>query len=341
MKRRQFITLLGDAVAASSASWPLAARAQQPAIPVIGFMSPRSPEDSARVVAAFRQGLLHQGLLHQGLGETGFVEGQSVAIEFRWARGEYDLLPALAADLVRRRVAVLTAVGGERSALAAKQATATIPIVFGIGGDPIKAGLVESFNRPGRNVTGFTLLTNEMEPKRLGMLHELVPGVSLIGVLLNPSSPPAARQLQELEQAAGTIGRRLLVSKASNDVELNAAFALLLQQRVGALLVAADSYFDTRADRITAFAAQNRLPAIYQFRDYAVVGGLISYGPSITDGYRQAGIYAARILKGAKPADLPVVQPTKFEFVINLKTAKALGLDVPLHVQQLADEVIE
>jgi len=327
MRRREFITLLAGAAAA----WPLAARAQRPAMPVIGFMSPRSPEDSVYVVAAFRQ----------GLGETGFVEGQNVAIEFRWARGQYDLLPAMAADLVSHRVAVLAGLGGDPSAIAAKQATSTIPIVFGIGSDPIKAGLVASFNRPGGNVTGYTLLTNEMEPKRLGLMNELVPGVPLIGILANPSFPPATLQLQELEQAAGTIGRRLFVSKANNDVELDSAFALFVQQRVGALLVAGAPYFDTRRDRIIAFAAENRLPAMYHFREYAVAGGLISYGPSVAEGYRQAGIYVGAILKGAKPADLPVVQPTKFELVINLKTAKALGFEVPSGLSARADEVIE
>jgi putative ABC transport system substrate-binding protein len=327
MKRREFITLLGSGAVA----WPLAARAQQPAMPVIGFMSGRSPDDSAHLVAAFRQ----------GLGETGFVEGQNVAFEFRWARGQFNQLPVLAADLVSRRVAVLVGLGGDASALTAKQATSTIPVVFVMGGDPTKAGLVASFNRPGGNVTGFTGLTTEMGPKRLGLLHELVPKVPLIGVLLNPSFPPAAIQLQQLEQAARTIGQRLFVSKASNDGEVTAAFALLLQQQVGALLVGADPYFDTRADQIIAFAAQNRMPAMYHFREYAVAGGLISYGPSITDGYRQAGIYAGRILKGVKPADLPVVQPTKFELVINLKTAKALGLDVSPGLSSMADEVIE
>jgi putative ABC transport system substrate-binding protein len=300
-------------------------------VPVVGFMSSRSPEDSVHLIAAFRQ----------GLGEAGFVEGQNIAIEYRWALGQPDRLPALAADLVSRRVAVLVGVGGDVSALAAKPATSAIPIVFGIGGDPINAGLVKSFNRPGGNVTGYTLLTNDMEPKRLGLLHDLVPGAPVVGVLLSPNFPPAARQLQALEEAARTIGQRLFVSNASNDAELNAGFVLLLQQRVGALLVAASSYFDTRRDRIIAFAAQNRLPAIYQFREYAVAGGLISYGPSTTDAYRQAGIYVGRILKGAKPADLPVVQPTKFEFVINLKTAKALGLTIPAGLLSFADEVIE
>jgi putative ABC transport system substrate-binding protein len=298
---------------------------------VIGFMSGRSPEDSAHLLAAFRQ----------GLSEVGFVEGQNVAIEFRWARGQYDRLPALAAELVERRVAVLAGVGGDVSAIAAKRATSTIPIVFGTGSDPVAAGLVDSFNRPGGNATGYTLLTNEIEPKRLGLLHELVPDAALIGALLNPNFPPAARQLREIEDAAPKIGVRLFVTNASDDTELTAAFESFAQQRVRAVLVAADPYFDTRRDRIIALAAQNRLPTIYQFREYAVSGGLISYGPRITDGYRQAGIYAGRILHGAKPADLPVVQPTRFELVINLKTANALGLLVPNSMQLLADEVIE
>jgi putative ABC transport system substrate-binding protein len=313
-----------------AASWPLAARAQQPAMPVIGFLSSRSPEDSVYVLDAFRQGLR----------ETGFVDGHNISIEFRWARGQYQQLPALAADLVSRRVAVLAAVGGDPSGIAAKQATSTIPIVF-VMGDPVKAGLVKSFNRPGGNVTGSVPLTTETEPKRLGFLHELVPGVRLIGALLNPNYPTAASQLQDLEQAARTIGKPLFVAKASDDAELNAAFASLLQQRVGALLVTSDPYFDSRRDWIIAFAAQNRLPAVYSFREYAVAGGLVSYGPSVTEAYRNSGIYAGRILKGAKPADLPVVLATKFDFVINLKTAKALGLEVPATLLARADEVIE
>jgi putative ABC transport system substrate-binding protein len=327
MRRREFIGLIGGAAAA----WPFAAHAQQAGMPVIGFMSSRSPEDSMYLLAAFRQ----------GLGDTGFIEGQNVAIEFRWAQGQYQRLPVFAADLVSRRVVVFTAVGGETSALAAKQATSTIPIVF-VSTDPVKSGLVESYNRPGGNATGSFLATTEMEPKRLGLLHELVPGVPLIGALLNPSVPEAARQLSELEQAARAIGRRLFIAKASDDEGLNAAFSLLLlQQGIGALLVAADAYFDTRRDRIIAFAAQNRLPAVYHFREYAFAGGLVSYGPSVTDAYRQVGIYTGRILKGEKPADLPVVQPTKFDFVINMKTAKVLGLEIPPTMLARADEVIE
>jgi putative ABC transport system substrate-binding protein len=326
MRRRAFILALGGA-----AAWPLAARAQQPTMPVIGWMSGRSPEDSAHLLAAFRQ----------GLSEAGFVDGQNVSMDYRWARGQYEKLPALAADLVSRGVAVLVGVGGDVSAIAAKQATATIPVVFGMGGDPIKAGLVDSFNRPGGNATGYTLLTNEMEAKRVGLLHQLLPGIPLIGALLNPNFPPAARQLHDIEDATRSIGRKLFVAKASNDTELNAAFLSLVRQQVGAVLVAADPYFDTRRDRIVAFAAENRLPAMYQFREFAVAGGLISYGPSITDLYRQGGVYAGRILKGTRPADLPVLQPTKFELVINAKTANALGLVVPDAMQLLADEVIE
>jgi putative ABC transport system substrate-binding protein len=321
------ITILGGAAVA----WPLAARAQPPAMPVIGFMSARSPEDSTHLLAAFRQ----------GLAEGGFVEGQNVAIEFRWARGQYDRLPAMATDLVSRRVNVLTAIGGEPSALAAKRATSTIPIVFGIGSDPVSAGLVESLNRPGANATGATLLTTLMEPKRFGLLRELVPGVALVGVLMNPTFPPATRQLQEIEEAARSIDQRIVVTGASTDEELDAAFATLTKARVGALLVAADPYFDVRRDRIIGFAERQRLPAIYQFREYAVAGGLLSYGVNITDVYRQYGVYTAKILKGAKPSDLPIWQPTKFEFVINLKTAKSLGVKISDNLLSLVDEVIE
>jgi len=326
MRRREFLGILGSAAAA----WPFSARAQQSPLPVIGFMSARSPDDTGLVLQAFLK----------GLGEAAFFDGQNVTIEYRWARGDYSRLPAFAAEFVQRRVNVLATTGGEASAVAAKQATSTIPIVF-VAGDPVKAGLVESLNRPGGNATGSYIATSEMEQKRLSLLHELTPGVPLIGVLLNPNFADAARQLLELEQAARTIGRRILIAKASNDEELNAAFALLLEQRIGALQVATDPYFDTRRDRIIAFAAQNRLPAAYQFREYALVGGLVSYAPSITEAYRQAGNYTGRILKGEKPADLPVLQPTKFDFVINLKTAKTLGLTVPFGLLNAADEVIE
>jgi putative ABC transport system substrate-binding protein len=328
MRRREFVSLLGGAAAA----WPLAVNAQQPpALPVIGFMSGRAPEESAHLVAAFRK----------GLNELGFVEGQNVAIEFRWARGQYDRLPALAAELAARQVAVLAAVGGEVPSLAAKQASPTIPVVFGTGGDPVQSGLVDSINHPGGTATGFTILTNELEPKRIGLLRELAPDLSLLGALLNPEVPQAARQLQEIEAASKTIGQRLVFAEAGNDTDLAAALGALIQQRVTAMLVTANAYFDTRRDRIIAFAAQHRLPAMYHLREYAIDGGLMSYGPRITDSYQQAGIYVGRILRGASPADLPVLQPTRFELVINLKTAGALGLAVPNSMQLLADEVIE
>jgi len=324
VRRREFITLVGGAAAA----WPLTARAQQP---VVGFMSGRAPDDSAHLVAAFQQ----------GLAERGFSEGQNVAIEFRWADGDYDRLPALAADLVGRGVAALVGVGGDVSAVAATKATKTIPVVFGMGGDPVKAGMVASFKHPGGNVTGFTLWTNETESKRLGLLRELVPGVPLIGILVNPHLPPSVQELADIEPAAKSVNQQLFVGRANNDAELDAALASFVQQRVGAFLVTAAPFFDTRRDRIIGFAAQHRLPAIYQFREYAVAGGLISYGPNIVESYHDCGIYVGRILKGEKPANLPVLQPTKFDFVINLKTAKALGLTVPPTLLIEASEVIE
>jgi putative ABC transport system substrate-binding protein len=294
-------------------------------------MSGRAPETDTHLVAAVREGLREQG----------FVEGQNLAIEFRWARGEYARLPALAAELVALRVAVLAALGGDSSGTAAKQATSTIPIVFGSGGDPVKSGLVESFGRPGGNLTGYTLLTSQMETKRVGLLRELVPSVRAFGGLINPHFDPSARQLQQIENAARTLGVQVFIANASNDAELEEACASLVRQHVGALMVAADPYFDTRRDKIVTFAAQARLPAIYHFREFAVAGGLISYGPSNTEMYKHAGAYVGRILQGAKPADLPVLQPTKFELVINLKTASALGLPIPNSMQLLADEVIE
>ena len=324
MRRRELITLLGGA-----ATWPLVARAQQAAIPVVGFMSARSPEDSARIASAFRQ----------GLADAGFIEGQTVNIEYRWANGDYDKLPALAADLVNRKVAVLVGVGGDVSAAAAAKATKNIPVVFGMGGDPVKAGLVASFNRPGGHVTGFTLWTNEIASKRLGLLRQLAPGVPLIGVLVNSIS--SEQELLALEPAAKAVNQKLFVARANDDAELDAALTSFVEQRIGALLVTAAPFFDTRLDRIVGFAAQKRLPAIYQFRDYAVAGGLISYGSNIAEGYKNAGTYVGRILKGEKPADLPVMQPSKFDFLINLKTAKALGLTVPPTLLIEASEVIE
>src|SRR5262245_30122575 len=326
VRRRQFLLLLGAA-----AGWPAIVGAQQLTVPIIGFMSGRSPDDSAHLLAAF----------HKGLGEAGFVEGKNVALEYRWASGQYDRLPALAAELVKRPVTILVAVGGDVSAVAAKKATSTIPIVFGMGGDPIKAGLVDGLGRPGGNATGYTLLTNELEPKRLGLLRDLLPDAGAIAVLLNPNFPPPAGQLVALEKAAQVTSQRLSIFKVSDDSALKTALASIQQQRVSALLVAADPYLDTRRHQLVMFAAENRLPAIYQFREFAVDGGLMSYGPSITDSYRQAGNYVGQILKGVKPADLPVLQPVKFELVINLKTAKALGLAIPAGLISFADEVIE
>jgi len=326
MRRREFLSLLGGA-----ATWPLAARAQQSANPVVGFMSGRSRADSGHLADAFRQ----------GLHESGYVEGESISIEYRWANGDYDRLPGFASDLLQHQVRVLIAVGGDPSPVAAKKATATVPIVFGMGGDPVEAGLVASFSRPGGNATGFTLLTNQMEAKRIGLLHELVPSESFLGALINPSFPPAARQLDDIQNAMRNIKLNLFVARAVSDAELETAFGAFVAQRVGAVLVTAAPFFDTRSERIITLTAQHRMPTMYQFREYAAAGGLISYGPNIRDSYKQAGVYAGRILRGAKPADLPVVQPTKFELVINSKTAGALGFAIPNSIQLLADEVIE
>jgi putative ABC transport system substrate-binding protein len=327
MERRKFITLFGGATTV----WPLVARAQQPTMPVIGFLSTLSPDDSDHLVSAFRQ----------SLGENGFLEGRNVAIEFRWARGDYNQLPELVADLVNRHVTVILAVGGDASIRAAKAATSTIPTVFAMGGDPVAAGLVASFNRPGGNFTGVSILTNLMESKRLGLLHELVPAQTVVGVVMNPNFSSAPMQLQELEEAAGAIGQRLVISRASNDAELEAALELLVRQGVGALLVTADPYFSTKRARFVAFALQNRLPAMYEFREYATAGGLLSYGVSRSEAYHIVGTYTAKILKGAKPADLPVQQLVKFELVINLKTAKAIGFEFPPTFSARADEIIE
>ena len=331
MKCREFISLLGGAAAAPSMFWPRLASAEQATMPVIGFLSSRSPAESSHLVAAFRAGLQ----------AGGYVEGQNVAIEYRWAEGQYDRLPALAADLVRRGVAVLATTGGEPSALAAKAATSTIPIVFTVGGDPVKIGLVASLNRPGGNATGVSLLTTVPEAKRLGLLHELVPNAALIGVLINPNYQGAEAQSREVQDAARAIDRPIEIAMAGNDRQLEAAFGTLVQQHADALLVGADPFFGTRRDRIIALAVQFKLPAMYQFRDYPVAGGLMSYGINITDGYRQVGVYTGQVLKGAKPADLPIHQSIKFEFIINLKSAKALGLQIPDKLIALADEVIE
>ena len=322
------MTLIG-----SAAVWPLTAQAQQPAMPVVGFLRVTSPADSTHLVAAFRQGLK----------EAGFVEGQNVVIEYRWAEGQHDRLPALAVDLVQRKVAVIAATSA-LAALTAKAATSTVPIVFIIGADPVRTGLVASLNRPGGNVTGVTFTTVDLTSKRLGQLHELVPKAELIGVLLDPNQMEGgmfAQQLQDAEAAAATIGRRVLAVKAASAGEFNAAFSTIVQAGVGALLVGGGPFFTSQRQRLALLSARHAIPTSYAEREFAVAGGLMSYGPSQADAYRRAGVYAARILKGEKAGDLPVDQATKFELVINLGTAATLGIAVPTALQLLADEVIE
>jgi putative tryptophan/tyrosine transport system substrate-binding protein len=327
MLRRDFITLIGGAAAA----WPLAARAQQPAMPVIGFLSSTTSGNSASFVAAFRQGLK----------DTGFVEGQNVAIAYRFAEGRNEQLPALAADLIRRNVAVIAASGGTPSALAAKAATSTIPIVFVTGEDPVRLGLVQSFNRPGGNVTGVALFANTLWPKCLELLSEITQKTAVVGALVHPGGQDGERERQAMQMAADQLGRVLVVVTAGAEGDIEPAFAVIAEKHVGALIVSPDALFTNRRDQIAALAARHGVPTIYQWREYIAAGGLMSYGTSLPDSFRQEGTYVGRILRGEKPADLPVQQPTKFELVINLKTAKALGLTVPNSLLVAADEVIE
>jgi putative ABC transport system substrate-binding protein len=322
--RREFMTLLGGAVAA----WPLAANAQPPAMPVIGFLSTRALGEDTHLLAAF----------HEGLKETGFVDRQNVVIAYRLAGNEYDRLPALAADLVGRGVAVIAAVGSP-SAPAAKAATATIPIVFSVGNDPVVAGLVASLNRPGGNLTGVTLL--ELEPKRLELLRELIPMATIIAALVNPNSPAAETQSKEMQASALKLGMEIHVLNASSERDFAPIFARLVPLRASALVIGNDAFFTARSEQLAALALRYGVPTIYQFREFAKAGGLMSYGGSLTDAYRRVGIYTGRILKGEKPADLPVQQSTKVELFINLKTAKTLGLELPSTLIARADEVIE
>lgn len=327
MRRRDFITLIGGAATA----WPLAARAQQRAIPLIGFLHSASPGPFATAVDAFRQGLR----------ETGFIEGQNVAIEYRWAEGQYDRLPALAADLVDRQVSVIVAIAGNAPALAAKAATTSIPIVFVSGGDPVSGGLVASLNRPGGNVTGVSWVATALVRKQLELLHRSVGNPALIGALVNPSYPDHGVQLGELREGAIAINQEINIVQAATAHDIDMAFVSLVQKGANALIVVNDPFFVSRRDQIVALAARHRMPAIYFSREFAAAGGLLSYGASLVDAARQGGIYTGKILKGEKPTDLPVMQSTKFEFVINLKTAKNLGLEIPPTVLATADEVIE
>ena len=325
MRRRTFITLVVGA-----AAWPLTAHAQQRPMPVVGFLHSGTQDTWAPAVDAFRR----------GLSESGYAEGRDVAVEYRWAEGHYDNLPAMATDLVRRNVTVIAALGPP-AALAAKTATSTTPIVFVSGSDPVRAGLVASINKPGSNVTGVYVLLVGLEGKRLSLLRDLIPQATLIGVLINPHGPDAEVQLRALQGAADSVGQRILVVEADSDESLDAAFASIKERGAGALVEIADVFFTARRERIVALAARYAIPTIYELREFVVVGGLMSYGTSLIDGYYRAGLYVGRILGGAKASDLPVVQSAKFEFVINLKTATTLGLTIPPGVLAIADEVIE
>ncbi|HEY4857703.1 MAG TPA: ABC transporter substrate-binding protein [Xanthobacteraceae bacterium] len=331
MRRRDFITGLSGAAAAPAIPWPLAAHAQQPAIPVIGFLGPGSAESDAYRVTAFRQ----------GLNESGYVEGKGLTVAYRWAESHYDRLPALATDLVHRQVAVIAA-SSTPAAVAAKAATTTIPIVFELAGDPVKLGLVASLNRPGGNVTGISQLSAEVLPKRLELLHELLPAAHVFALLVNPTNPVVAEpQTSRAQLAANTLGLELHVLHASSEHDFDTVLAKLIELRASALVISGDAFFSSHSTQLAALTANHAVPAVYQHRDFAAAGGLMSYGSSITDAHRLAGIYAGRILKGDKPADLPVQQSTKVELFLNLKTAKALGLTVPISLLGRADGVIE
>jgi putative tryptophan/tyrosine transport system substrate-binding protein len=328
MKRREFIALLGGGGLLLAAK-VRRARAQQPAVPVIGFLNSRAGGDDPRLLAAF----------HQGLKEAGYVEGHNVTIEYRFAEGQNDRLPAMAAELVRRQVAVIAANGP--AVVAAKAATTTIPIVFSVGLDPVELGLVASLNQPGGNVTGVTALFDEVGPKRLELLHELVPAATIIALLLNPTYPSAEKQSTDLQAAARTIGLQLHVLHATSEREFDTVFATLAQMRASALVIGNDPFFNSRSEQLAALSVRHVMPTIFQNREFAAAGGLMSYGTNLAETYRQVGIYTGRILRGEKPADMPVQQPTKFELIINLKTAKALGIAVPLPLTGRADEMIE
>jgi putative tryptophan/tyrosine transport system substrate-binding protein len=327
MRRREFITLLGGA----AVTWPLGASAQQPPMPVVGYVHPDSPQPIAGLLAAFRE----------GLSETGYLEGQNVAIEYRWAHNDLSRLPELVADLVGRRVAVIATPGSSAAALAAKAATTTIPIVFSLGLDPVQLGLVASLNRPGGNITGVNSMSNELVAKRLGLLHELLPTATRFAVLVNPKNPTSESMKKDVEAAAAAMGPQIEFFTASTGSEIDTVFANLVERRAESLLVHPDNLFINRRVQLITLAARHAIPAIYPLRPDAEAGGLMSYGTKLVDSHRQAGVYTGRILKGAKPAELPVVQPTKFEFVINLQTAKTIGLTVPATLLARADEVIE